>query len=331
MKKGLISIALSILCLAVILCGCTGHTSSESQSELQSSQTILKEGKIGIQTGFSSLPVTEYPAYLDASYSCEIKEYELPSAPLEELLAGQIDLCVAPLSSILKVQAEGTSVKILCNFLQQNAALVASVEEGIETIKDLPSKTVGYTEGSSEYILSQLALQAEGIDSNTITWKNLSPSRLNEALKAGEIDAYCGDMAMSATAILEGFGKIISYPYQDALGTNNLVLATTESVITEKREWLQEIVNTHRTVIEMVAQNTDWKLSQAEKTGLSHKAVQIEESNFQWLWDMEEEYVVYTRNLASQMLHAGFLGNMPDLDNSFDFTFLEKTNQEFLS
>ena len=46
---------------------------------------------------------------------------------------------------------------------------------------------------------------------------------------------------------------------------------------------------------------------------------------------MEEEYVIYTRNLASQMTQAGLLKKMPNMDTLFDFTFLEKNNQEYLS
>ena len=42
---------------------------------------------------------------------------------------------------------------------------------------------------------------------------------------------------------------------------------------------------------------------------------------------MEEEYVIYTRNLASQMTQAGLLKKMPNMDTLFDFTFLEKTTR----
>lgn len=332
MKKKMILIGFVILTSIQMLCSCQSAPArtSEPVSQAEPVSVTVEEGTLGVQSGFSTLPAQEYASYMSGAFACDIMEYDTPSEPLQELLAGNLDLCVAPLPAVIEAQAEGSPVKILCNFFQKGAAVVGLVDGEIETFQDLPGKTVGYAEGSTEYTLLQLTLQENSIDPDSINWVSMLPSEYNNALLAEEIDAYCGDAATAGTAIIENFGKIVCYPYLDTLGMNNLVLATTDSVIEEKRDWLQEMVDTNRTVMEMVAQNQDWYLDKAEELGLDTQAIQVEKDNFQWLWDMEEEYVIYARNMASEMLSAGLIEEMPDFNLSFDFTFLEKTNQEYL-
>lgn len=131
------------------------------------------------------------------------------------------------------------------------------------------------------------------------------PLQLNAALKAGTIDAYCGDAALAGTAFMQGYGKILAYPYADDLGYGNLVLVTTEAKIQEKRDWLQEMVNTNYQVMEMAAPLEDFGLSAAAEFGLDSQGILQERDNYQWVWDMEEEYVMFTRNLCNYLVQMG--------------------------
>ena len=328
-KHRLLAIGTALILLGGMLCGCKA-SSAETLPE-ESAPAQIQAGTIAAQSGYPSSPLQEYSSYLSEGFSCTITEYSTPMETLDTLLSGESDLGVVPLPAIIKAQSEGQPLKILCNFFQKGATVVAPAEGDIDTIQDLKNRRVGYVEGSAEDTLLRLLLKSENIDSSTIEWISFKPEELNEALKSQTIDAYCGDMSYAGTAIIESFGKIISYPYQDALGYNNLVLVTTDSAISQKRDWLQEMVNTNRTVMEMVASNQDWQSSQAERLGIDPMAISVEQDNFQWLWDLEEEYVIYSRNLASQMLNDELISQMPDFNTSFDFTFLEKTNQEYLS
>ena len=309
-------------------CGCnnSAHVQDGSKSESQ----ILGQGSIGIYTSFPTLPVREYPKYISAGYSCDIKEYSKYTQPLEALTSGNVDVCVAALPSVLQAQLDGHNIKILCNFYQKGSAIVTAMKQNITSIDKLTGKVIGYTDGSMEYAQMLADLYNRKIDADSFTWKEMEPSEMNKALKSGTIDAYCGDVALAGTAFMEGYGKIMSYPYASDLGYGNLVLVTTEDKINEKRDWIQELVNANYQVMEMVTPLDDFGLSSAGKFGLDAQGVHQERDNYQWEWDMEEEYVMFTRNLCNYFVQMGIFQTTPDMNALFDFTFLENRSQEYV-
>ena len=326
--KKFLALAFSTVVWSAALCGCRSQA-PVLDSSAASSQTA-EQGCIGIYSFFPTLPVREYPEYMSAGYSCKIQEFSQYAQPLEALTAGKVDICVAALPSVLQAQLDGHTVKILCNFYQKGSAVVTAATKGIDSIEKLAGKTVGYTDGTMEYAQLRADLYNRQMDANAITWKEMAPLQLNAALKAGTIDAYCGDAALAGTAFMQGYGKILAYPYADDLGYGNLVLVTTEAKIQEKRDWLQEMVNTNYQVMEMAAPLEDFGLSAAAEFGLDSQGILQERDNYQWVWDMEEEYVMFTRNLCNYLVQMGIFRSIPDMNTLFDFTFLENRSQEFV-
>lgn len=327
MKKRRIAAGLIAL-LFIFLCGCHSQTTTSSEKP-EASTSSSKSGTISVYTSLASLYMEELPQYMNVDSSCEILEKGSYKEALQALLEGKSDICAAPLSAVLKAQTEGESVKILCNLFQKGAAVVGNTQ--INTLKDLVGKKVAYVPDTMEYTLLRLTLAEEKIESSEIQWLEMDPKEMNQALSGGKIDAYCGDPVASGEAISSGVGKVIAYPYQEMLGYNNIVLVSTEKAIESNRAWIQEVVDANRQVVEMTAQNQDFLREKAEEKGWNPDEILLEADNFDWVWDMEEEYVIYTRNLASQMEQSGLLKQMPDIDTLFDFTFLETTSQEYLS
>ena len=326
--KRMAASAFSALFLLFTACGCSNGTPEPVSSA--SASKPLEEGPAGIYSSFSTLPALEYPSYISDGFACEVKEYTGYTEPLEALEAGEVDVCAAPLPAVLQAQLNGVPVKILCNFYEKGSAIVTAAEQTVTSVEELAGKTVGYTDGSMEYALLRVALYNLGEELEAVTWKEMEPAELNKALEAGEIDAYCGDTALAGTAFMEGYGKILAYPYADDLGYGNLVLVTTESKIEEKRDWIQEIVNTNYQVMEMETPLDGYGLDAADGLGLDAQGVAQERDNYQWVWDMEEEYVMYTRNLCNYFYEMGIFKEMPDMNTLFDFTFLETRSQEFV-
>lgn len=46
----------------------------------------------------------------------------------------------------------------------------------------------------------------------------------------------------------------------------------------------------------MSAPLENYGLSSAEALGLNPEGISLEKDNYQWCWDMEEEYVMFTRS-----------------------------------
>lgn len=323
------ALVLSALSLLFAIGGCSSGSPVSSDGSAPVSE-VSERGTIGIHSSFSTLPVLAYPSYIGDGFACEVKGYAEYAEPLKALSAGEVDVCVAALPAVLQAQLDGAPVKILCNFYQKGSAIVTSAEQELTSVKELAGKTVGYTDGSMEYALLRVCLYKLGVEPDAVTWKEMEPSKLNQALEAGEIDAYCGDTALAGTAFMGGYGKILAYPYADDLGYGNLVLVTTESKIEEKRHWIQEIVNTNYQVMEMETPVDGYGLEAAEDLGQNAQGVAQERENYEWVWDMEEEYVMYTRNLCNYLVQMGIFQAMPDINTLFDFTFLETRSQEFV-
>lgn len=327
MKKRWMTAILTTL-LFTLLCGCSSpDTAPDNQSE--TSSVSIQNGTISIYPSLACLYMDELSPYMNVEFDCKIIEKDSYGEALQTLLEGKSDVCAAPLSAVLKAQTQGEPVKILCNLFQKGTAVVGSPQ--IDTLQDLAGKTVAYTPDTMEYTLLYLKLKEEGMDPSKIEWREMEPKEMNQALSLGEIDAYCADPVTSGQAVASGIGKVIAYPYQEILGYNNIVLVSIQSAIEANREWIQEVVNANRQVVKMAAQNQDFLREKAQAKGWKADEILLEADNFEWVWDMEEEYVIYTRNLASQMTQAGLLKKMPNMDTLFDFTFLEKNNQEYLS
>lgn len=80
----------------------------------------------------------------------------------------------------------------------------------------------------------------------------------------------------------------------------------------------------------MAAPLEDFGLSAAAEFGLDSQGILQERDNYQWVWDMEEEYVMFTRNLCKLPCPNGDFRSIPDMNTLFDFTFLENRRPEFV-
>ena len=80
----------------------------------------------------------------------------------------------------------------------------------------------------------------------------------------------------------------------------------------------------------MAAPIEDLGQSAAEDVCLDSQGILQERDNYQWVWDMEEEYVMFTRNLCNYLVQMGIFRSIPDMNTLFDFTFLENRSQEFV-
>lgn len=328
-----LALAGAVLAAAGLLGGC-----AHSRSVVSGGSSVPGEtagGTVGVCKAAGSLALYEYEEYLPAGYSAQRKEYADPAAPLAALLAGELDFCEAPLSAVIEARSEGKPVAVLCNLTGRDIAVVTGAGTGgaaSETAAALQGKRVGYTPDTTGYTLLLLALKEAGIEAASVKWEALAPREMNAALREGRIDAYCADAEEAGEAILGGYGRVLLYPYREnTLGTVNRVLVTTEAVIAAKRDWLQQMVDAHRQAAENLRENREALLEAAAVQGFSGAALTAEEDNLEMLWDIEEEFVISTRNLAAQMLDAGLIAAMPDMAAIFDHTFLEKTKQHFLS
>jgi len=166
---------------------------------------------------------------------------------LPAIVAGDIDIAALASDGAISGRANGVPIYAVAGFAKGGARIVAGVDTGIRTLKDLKGRRVGVTRGGAQ----ELLLLAE-LDRAGMTWSDkpgkdvqivyLAFSDLNQALAAKQIDAMCQSEPQSSQAINKKFGVEVMKPYDTAMGEPYRLLVMTEKLYNEKKDVAQRLM-----------------------------------------------------------------------------------------
>ena len=161
----------------------------------------------------------------------------------DELQAGSIDgaFMLAPLA--IKLNSTGTNLKLLCLGHREGSVLVVSPD--VDSISDLHGKTVGipHTFSTQAFLLHQLLGEAGLHYHKDIQTIEVDPSRMNTALKNGEIDAFIVAEPFGSQAEEEGIGKVLATTKFVKKHHVCCVLVVREEVFRDSAELVQHAVD----------------------------------------------------------------------------------------
>lgn len=101
-------------------------------------------------------------------------------------------------------------VAALCN---KCSALMVQKDGPVRTIADLKGRKIGYVSGTMHEILLREALQRNGLaPAIDVTLVRVDFFDMGTALAKGGIDAFLSGEPFPTLAVVQGFGKILSYP-----------------------------------------------------------------------------------------------------------------------
>jgi NitT/TauT family transport system substrate-binding protein len=263
-----------------------------------------------------------YEQFLDSDI--EVLPFTNPGDQKTALLAGQLDMCGTTMVTAIIAASLEEPIVIVASMANKCSALVVGADSGIETEADLRGKTIAYVPGTMHHILLLNVLENAGIDVSDVTLIRIDFFDMGQALRQGTIDAFLSGEPFPSMAHLEGFGRILSYPYfDDRIGTINAAMITTRERIENNPEMVQSLVNAHvRSTRHLNADREAW-IAQALEFGTERSVLEFSMNNIELVYSIDQDFIERTRVLAQEMYALGMITHIPDVEALFDLSFLD--------
>lgn len=314
-----------VLILTLFAAGCT-----TAGDEKESSSTKDKpEVSIGTWKTAQTITPYFYEEFSEGALAAEILPFTNPGDQKTALLAGSLDMCGTTLVSAILAASNDEPIAIVAGLCNKCSAFVVGADSGIESCADLKGKRIAYVPGTMHHILLLEILAQNNLDpEKDVTLKRIDFFDMGTALASGEIDAFCSGEPYPTIAELEGYGKILSYPYyDDSIGSINAAMITTRDNIENNPEMIQALVDSHINATEGLLSDQDKWLDMAESFGTDREILDFATDNMELFYHIDEDFIEHTKKLAKKMLELGMIDEIPNVDTLFDLRFLENAKK----
>src|SRR6185369_8703358 len=116
-------------------------------SPTRADDKVLKVGTLKLIHGISAY---FYEKFVPAGYTVEVIPFESPTDGKNAVLTGTVDTCIHGIAAFLLGSAAGEPVTIVANANNGGMAVIAGVNSGIKSIKDLKGKRIAIWPGSTQ-------------------------------------------------------------------------------------------------------------------------------------------------------------------------------------
>ncbi len=128
----------------------------------------------------------------DVGLDLQIRQPTDPSAPIEEVAAGRVDLAISYEPEVMRARAEGLPVVSVAALVQKPLTSIISLPEArIARPADLRGKRVGTAGIDYQSVYLDTVLERAGVDPGTVDLQDVG-FNLTGALLAGQVDAVLG-------------------------------------------------------------------------------------------------------------------------------------------
>jgi NitT/TauT family transport system substrate-binding protein len=273
---------------------------------------VLKVGTLKLIHGISAY---FYEKFVPAGYTVEVFPFESPTDGKNAVLTGTVDTCIHGIAAFLLGAAAGEPVLIVANANNRGMAVMAGLNSGIKTIKDLKGKKVAIWPGSTQEAVILERLRMEGM-----TIKDIQPIRLGfsdhaAALARGDIDAYVGAEPAAGITLANGTGVLVEYPYSTPIGPLNMILSASEKAVKENPARIKLIVDMHRKAIDYAMANPPQIVEMAtQKLGQQKKSIELAVPNVELAWKLDDVFMERASAYTKLMFENKQIRQMPDIN-----------------
>lgn len=350
MKK-LGTILLTLFMAAGLLTACQDNAAEDKQASVVTEDTKEnkeeveteedKEEKEDKETDGSSLEMTAgtwktgqtiqpflYEKFVEDNEQVEVKPFTNPGDMKTALLAGDLDFTGTTWVTAIMAASKGEPVKVVATMTEKCSALVVGKDSGIESVEDLKGKTIAYVPGTMHHILLLETLTKAGLDPNEdVTLQKIDFFDMGQALASNSIDAFLSGEPYPSIAEIDGYGRVLQYPYfDDSIGYINAAMITTEKEIDENPEKIQRLVDMHIQASKYYMDNEDEWIDKAAEFGTERKYLEKSIDNMELSWDITEDTKERVSKLAEKMKELELIDEVPDIDAMFDTSFIEQSS-----
>lgn len=269
-----------------------------------------------------------YQDFLSEGIKVDVRTFTNPADQKTALLAGSLEMAGTTLAHAIHSASLGQPVVIVAALCNRASALVVGSNSGIETVRDLKGKTIGYVPGTMHEILLRETLHRNGLSPATdVKLMRVDFFDMGIALARRNIDAFLSGEPFPTLAVAQGYGRILSYPYfEDSVGTINAAMIVKRSTIVQQPETVHQLVSAHAAATDWLNANPHQWLQAAAEFGTPLAILEQAADNMELTWNMDSAFVRQVQALGEQMQALGIISRQPDYELLFDLSFVNKVS-----
>ena len=304
-------------------------SSAKTESSTAKSSAKAEDVKMTVGTWKTAQTIQPfiYEKFANKGETVEVKPFTNPGDMKTALLAGDLDFTGTTWATAIMAASKGEPVKVVAAMTEKCSALVVGKDSDIKTTKDLKGKTIAYVPGTMHHILLLEVLKKAGLDpAKDVTLKKIDFFDMGQALASKSIDAFLSGEPFPSIAEIDGYGRVLEYPYfDDSVGYINAAMLTTEDEIKNEPEKIQRLVDMHIQASKYYMEHKDEWIDRAAEFGTEKKYLEKAKDNMALAWDLTDDTKTKVKKLAEKMKELNIIDNVPDIDALIDTSFLEKS------
>ncbi len=256
-----------------------------------------------------------YEKFVPAGYKVEVVPFESPTDGKNAVLTGTVDTCIHGIAAFILGAAAGEPVIIVANANNRGMVIMAGVNSGIKTVKDLKGKKVAIFPGSTQEAVILERLRMEGMTIKDIQPIRLSFSDMASALARGDVDAYVGAEPAGGISLANGTGVLVEYPYSTPIGSLNMILSASQKQVKENPDRIRMVVEMHKKAVDYAMAHQPEIVDMAiAKLGQQKKSVELAVPNVELAWKIDDTFMTRAKAYTQLMFDNKQLRQSVDLD-----------------
>ncbi len=267
-----------------------------------------------------------YEKFMDAGVKVTIFPFTNPADMKMALTAGTLEMCGTTIPHAIQAAARGEPLVVVASLCNKCSALVVGKHADIRTTSDLRGKKIGYVPGTMHEVLLRETLTRAGLNpSKEVTLTRVDFFDMGTALARGSIDAFLSGEPFPSIAVVEGYGRILSYPYyDDSIGAINAGMLVRRETIEKNPNLVLRLITAHARATEYLKKNPQEWLVKASEFGTPLKVLEQASSNMELEWKMDESYIKRAMALGERMKTLGLIDRQPNYEKLFDLSFVRR-------
>jgi NitT/TauT family transport system substrate-binding protein len=343
-RRTLMPLLLAFCCSLLITIGCGGNepTTDTPDTSDAPAETTEAPSDQPLVMGYSSWAgwwpwaIAEEEGLFEANgANVELIWFDGYLESMQALASGQLDANCQTLNDTISFAGEAVNGEVAVVVNDNSAGNdKVIVSEEINTIEDMAGKTVALEEGVVGDFLLTLALEEGGLSREDVSIENLETGAAAAAFAAGQSDAFAGWVPFWEIALeREGSKELTSsaaFP-----GAIPDLLVVTQTLIDEKPDQVQALVNTWFDILAFMEENPD------RANEIMAQRANVDDENFgKYLegtrfFTLEENLEAFTdgdsmvhmpyaaERMSDFMVEVGFIPEAPDLEAVLDDQFVQ--------
>ena len=252
--------------------------------------------------------------HLPPGWKSEITYFTVPGDMTNALLTNSVDLAYIGLTIAVVARSKDQPIVVVANQAGKGTAIVVKNDSPLKTLADLKGKKVGNLPNSIHDILLREEIKKAGMKPDELVLIRLTPADMPGALQRGDIDAFSGNEPNSTQAVMAGYGRVLMHPYDNAVGTINVGVLSSERIVKEKAEMLRVWATAHARATDELTKNPDlWADLVTKEWGYDRAATRRSMDNIELKWQMDDKFLGQYTAFMDRLKDLGVIQKVPEL------------------